>query len=977
MTDGPFLARFYTPRMTLVRSVQSPLLVGRDDALQLADRQLAEAAAGRGMGVLLAGEAGIGKSRLMWAILRKAEALGFHVGVGALSPYDREVTLASILDLARGMRSSDHFRALGADLLALERDRGADTLGHRRMLVHEIADRILEAVDGPTLLAFDDLQWADELSLEVVGELARRAANRPLLVLGTYRLGELPTGSIHREWRARLLSQRLAEEVRLAPLTYDETAIVTTLILGTGLPAPREVVGAVFARTDGIPLHIEELLAALGDAERSDGRAIRDAHVPETIEDAVLARFARLSRDAQAVARACAVIGRCFIPEVAAGLLDRHVGALDEPLQELVDEAFLYPFNFLDRGFYDFRHQLLRDALYGTVQAGELRRLHARAAEFGGLIEGASEIHASVHFERAGMHREAYRAALAGARAASAVTSRREAFELYGRAVVNAPGDLSPGDLADLYAEYCNAAFAVDDVPVAEESARIARRYHLAAGQLVEAAFDLLNLAGLARRDVRPVEERRKLLADADGELVALPESPERNAVLSGVRTSQALMELDAGRIGPSSTLFDEARRLRLASNDPDTSDIDYLAAELGILGGRTQPGLETMLDIARRARLARLESTGVTAFRWMAAIAARVMDYPTAEIALEEGLRYADEIEQSYCRHVLAATSSQVAWAGGRWDEAVHVAGQELVERGSRRGTLGSRDVLGFVAFGRGEVERARALFEDSLAIGRASGEVELVMPAIWGLAETALVAGQPDQAMERCEAGLDLALATGERALLVPFVVTGVRAGLAARRPDVAERWLQRLTPLFAGWESIARPALDHADGLLRTSAGSTVAARTSLEAAVAGWDRIGRTWEGLSARLDLAACLLRANRDAEAIPVLREALGRAEALGSVPLVQRGRELLAVTRRRGVEEEPWRPLTTREFEVARLVADGLTNGAIGEALHLSPRTVGAHVEHILAKLGFTRRAEIAAWVASMGVPAGSGVAG
>jgi DNA-binding NarL/FixJ family response regulator len=94
-------------------------------------------------------------------------------------------------------------------------------------------------------------------------------------------------------------------------------------------------------------------------------------------------------------------------------------------------------------------------------------------------------------------------------------------------------------------------------------------------------------------------------------------------------------------------------------------------------------------------------------------------------------------------------------------------------------------------------------------------------------------------------------------------------------------------------------------------------------------------------------------------------------------VPLVQRGRDLLAVTRGRGVEEEPWRPLTTREFEVARLVADGLTNGAIGEALHLSPRTVGAHVEHILAKLGFTRRTEIAAWVASMAVTVGGIIAG
>ena len=77
------------------------------------------------------------------------------------------------------------------------------------MLVHEVADLILDAIDRPTLLAFDDLQWADELSLEVIGELARRGRERPLLLVGGYRPGELPAGSIHREWRARLLSQRL------------------------------------------------------------------------------------------------------------------------------------------------------------------------------------------------------------------------------------------------------------------------------------------------------------------------------------------------------------------------------------------------------------------------------------------------------------------------------------------------------------------------------------------------------------------------------------------------------------------------------------------------------------------------------------------------------------------------------------------------------------------------------------------------
>ena len=102
-----------------------------------------------------------------------------------------------------------------------------------------------------------------------------------------------------------------------------------------------------------------------------------------------------------------------------------------------------------------------------------------------------------------------------------------------------------------------------------------------------------------------------------------------------------------------------------------------------------------------------------------------------------------------------------------------------------------------------------------------------------------------------------------------------------------------------------------------------------------------------------------------------MLTDVATRAEALASAPLRRRADDLLAIARGRGVEEEPWRPLTAREFEVARLVAEGMTNAAIGERAGLSPRTVGAHVEHILAKLGFTRRAEIAAWVAGMGVAA------
>ncbi len=950
--------------MSQVRPLLSPILVGRDDLLELAERRLADAAAGHGELLLLAGEAGVGKTRLLGAILRKAAGAGFRISKGDLAPQDRQVPLASIFDLARTMRREAAFGELGDELLAIRGGRGGDELGSRRLLVRDLAERIITSVDIPTLLAFEDLQWADEISLEVIGELARLGRDTPLLLVGSYRTDELPVDSYQREWRARLLNGRLAEEARLSPLTYDQTALVATLILGTGLPAPREMVKAVYQRTDGIPLHIEELLGALGEDARQSGRAIREAVVPDTIEDAILARAARLSPDARAVAHAGAVIGRCFVPEVVAGVLDRPLSDLDAPLQELVASSFLYPFDFLDRGYFDFRHQLLRDALYDSVPVAELRRLHARAGEFGAGLAGASEVHASVHFERAGLKAQAFRAALAGARAAAAITSRRESFELYARAAANLPKDLPAIERAELYDGYHEAASAVDDVAVMVETARLARRWYLEAGRPVAAAAALISEAGVARRDVRPASERLHLLDQAEAELRDLPDTPERNATLSDLRLFQALVRLDRVQLDEAAELLDEARSLWLASGGSDTRDIDYVAATVDVLAGRASTGLDAMLRIARGARDSRLEGTGVTAYRWATATAIRVMDYATAEIGLREGLRYANEIEQSYCRHVLAATSAHIAWTQGRWDDAIRAAEIELVERGSRRGTLGSRDALGYVAFGRGHVEQARNLLEASLAIGRASEEVELVLPALWGLAETALVAGEPAVAAGHCEEALELADETGERALLVPFVVTGVRAQLAARRPDAADRWLSRTRSMLSAWETLARPALEHGDGLVRLAAGSTVAARVALEDAIEGWDARPRTWEAAWARLDLAACLIRANRQGAALPILGDLRAMATRLDSPPLLDRTEELTRLARSRGAEEEPWRPLSSREFEIAGLVSEGLTNVEVARRLHLSPRTVGAHVEHILAKLDASRRSEIAAWV-------------
>jgi DNA-binding CsgD family transcriptional regulator len=956
--------------MTASRQLQSPLLVGRDEMLTLAEGRIADAKAGHGRLLLLAGEAGIGKSRLLRAVVRQAVLAGFRYSKGDLAPQDSLVPLASVNDLARSM-DERAFGDLGPRLLEFRGGKGLDTLASRRILVREIAEAIIDAIDRPTVLAFEDLQWADELTLEVIGELARLGQERPLLLLADYRFDELPPGSIHREWRSRLLTQRLAEELRLERLSEQDTALVTTLILGTGLPASREVVDAVYERTNGIPLHIEELLAALGPEVSADGRSIRDAAVPDTIEDAVLARTGRLSDAARAVARAGAVMGRCFAPDVLAGIMDRLVADLDDPLQELVDNAILLPFEMPDKGYYDFRHQLLRDALYDTVPASELRRLHARAGEFGAELIGASEIHASLHFERAGLRTQAFRAALAGARAAAAISSRRESFELFRRAITNLPNDLPVADRAKIYCEYADAAAAVDDMTALEEAAMQARRFWLEAGDALGAATALSLLVTVGRRDVRPRSERLAILAQAESELLALPPSPERASILAEVRYGQAMVAMDVGRLEEARARIEEARVLSREAGEPEI-DGEWFAAIRAVLEGSVQGGLQDVLEIARRAREVHLESSGVTAYRWAAWVGIRVMDYATAEIGLREGLRYADEIEQSYCRSIMAATAAHCAWAAGDWDEAVRTAELELVERTSRRAGISSRDALAYVALGRGQVDRARRLLDDGLAISRAGGELDLILPSLWGHAEASLVAGEPGRALAHCEEALELARGGGERPALVPFVVTGVRAALADRRPEAAERWLTHVSSLLVDWSGLAGPAIAHADGLIRLAAGTLVAARTSLEAAVAGWDAKGRIWEATWARVDLAGCLLRSNRYVDANRLIAEADTTARNLGSAPLRSRLDELGRQARGRGAEEEAWYPLTAREFEVAKEIASGKTNAEIAAELFVSPKTVSAHVEHILAKLGAGRRAEIASWVSSIAQPVG-----
>ncbi len=950
--------------MSHVRALLSPVIVARDEHMALARRRIVEVRGGHGQLLILSGEAGIGKSRLLAEIGRMATEDGFRVAKAEVAPQDHDVLAALFLDLGRAMRRDPAFGTIGRDLLEVAASRLNDRNPRRRDFVMELVD-LVGSPERPTALVFEDLQWADDLSLEALTELARQTRELPLLIIAAYRTSEALQGSVLREWRSRLVTQRLAEEMRLDRLTREETGAVVTHILGNGLPAPRDVVEVIYARTDGVPLHIEELCSALGRERLADSVAVHEAAIPETLEDATLARIAQLSSDAQAVARAGAVIGRSFVPSVLAGVMNRPVDELDAPIQELLNHDVL---DTLHNGSqFDFRHQLLRDALYRTVPAGDRRRFHARAAEFEGQLEGSSTTHASMHFERAGMTAEAFQTALAAGEHAMRLASHREAFILLRRAVDNMPASLSDSErarilllLGDANGNIDSNANAADLSMRAGELARRAGNSHVA----LEASFSLLEYA---RREGVSITARRDRTRSFINEIEASPPGEVRDTFLPNGLYHLAYVELDASRITDARAVLAEAAELVTGPAREQPRWVTTVLARLDVIDGHVAEGLATIRAAADAARSAGDEDSSISLYKEVALFAMRAMDYREARVAIVEGLRYAESVEQTYCGHSLGSCDALVLWSEGSWDDALRQGGHALSDAGAGASRNMARWALGYVEAGRGRRREAEEHLLPALEYGRRSERPDLVLPALWGLAEAALHAGDPAGAASRCDEALRAAQERGERMLIVPFAVTAVRAHQASGAPDAAVRYLNQFVRLTEPIADVARPAIQHATGLVRLSEGSTVAARAALEVAIAGWEVRGRCWETLWARLDLAAAHLRSSRFVDAMNLANEVRAAAEPIGAAPLLARADQFARTAKGRGAEQEAWHPLTTREFEVARKIADGLTNAELAGELSISPRTAGAHVEHILAKLGVSRRAEIAAWATSV----------
>ena len=316
-------------------------------------------------------------------------------------------------------------------------------------------------------------------------------------------------------------------------------------------------------------------------------------------------------------------------------------------------------------------------------------------------------------------------------------------------------------------------------------------------------------------------------------------------------------------------------------------------------------------------------------------------------------GIAYAQRSERWNDRHYMTAHLAHVLWATGDWPAADRAAEQALADgHGGVTTRISALHVLGFLALGRGQRSVAEGHLTEARELGERMGELQRLSPALWGLAETALHNGRHADAIAWCERGYAASTAVADAAYLFPYLVTGTRAHLATDDVAAARDWVARCTtPLTHRGIPGTMPALDHATGLLCLAEGDPLRAKETLAKASAGWAERGRFWEGTQALFDQAHAARGTRRPADAAALTATAVDRARAAGAAALMP--------------AEPDTRPLTAREVEVAGLVAGGATNREIAAALFVSPKTVAAHVEHILTKLGAARRTEIAAWAA------------
>jgi tetratricopeptide (TPR) repeat protein len=437
----------------MLQRVLSPVLVGRQEELSQLEDALLSANRGDGSFVLVAGEAGIGKTRLANELARRARKLGCGVLWGSCSEVELSLPYLPFVEAIGNHLGERDLADVRADLGPMTAElaqlfpqlgngapatpAGDPAQAKQRMFESVVTLLDLWARERGLLLVLDDVHWADSSTRHLLDYVARRLVRSRVMLLATYRSDELDR--LHPLTRTVQVWQRagLAETVAVDAMTPEQVAQMIAAILDAE-EVSGELAALVHARSEGNPFVLEELLREALDRReivRTDAgwerRPLDSLRMPETVREAVLMRLGRLDAVQVEVLRAAAVLGRSFDYGLLVEVSDTDEGAVLAALEAAVAQQLLEEdVGASDR--YSWRHALTQEAIAGDTVLPKRQRIHSRAAD-ALQVTGGSAMAVASHLLEAGRADEAADACFRAAEEAERSVAFREAAELLER----------------------------------------------------------------------------------------------------------------------------------------------------------------------------------------------------------------------------------------------------------------------------------------------------------------------------------------------------------------------------------------------------------------------------------------------------------------------------------------------------------------------------------------------------------------
>jgi DNA-binding CsgD family transcriptional regulator/tetratricopeptide (TPR) repeat protein len=984
--------------------VSSPILVGRSVELERIAKALDRAATGDTGHLLIAGEAGVGKTRLTAEVADRARERGFRVLRGeSVSVGGSALPYGPLVEALRGLLAEldpSEIAAIAgqasADLARLVPGFGRSVTGAHAQS-EWVQSRLFEALLGlferlgersPILLVIEDLHWADPGTRDTIAFLVRTLRRTPMLLVGTLRSDELHRRHPLLPWLAELDRGGRVDRIDLARLDRSQVAALMSAILGAE-PGP-DLVDSVFRRSDGNPFFAEELLAAGGTGLR----------LPPTLREILLAHIATVPDAAMPVLGVAAVAGR----RVAHDLLARVAGLPDDRLHEGLRAAISAHLLVVESGsgmeHYAFRHALVQEVVYDELLPGERRAWHRAFADaldaetpVAGATEAGHWAELAHHWAEAREERRAFETSLRAADAAMSSFAFAAALEGFERALGIWDGladaeDVAGFDRIDLLRRAGLAAYLAADYRRAVAHRRDAVAAADRAVDPVRAGILLEELGRALWVNGAPaasLETYRTAVATIPPE----PPTAERARALSGL--GQVLMLGD--RLAESRALCEEAIGVARAvgARAQEGHALNTLGRALVALGDSASgiAAIEESLRIAHDVR--RADDVG----RAYVNLTESLDEFGQSAAALEtttDGIRVAEELGVGHSYgYYLRLGGVSYAYNLGRWEEAGRLLDEAIASSPSGANSELYRFANSLMLLvGQGSIADADAGIGRAMELLNPDSGSQYIGPIRAAAAERELWGRHPRAAIEHVDAGLAPLAGTDDRmeTALLCRIGAWAAADLADEARDVRdeqllgkarthlETWRDRLDGLAPPLTDEPNPArvadrltfeaeAHRLDGDALPSTWRAVADRWAdlerpylaayarwreAEAALVAGDRVAAT-DALRASHAIAAHL-----GAGPLRVAVEAVGRRARIDPLPGERSEHELTAPG-----EADPF-GLTPREREVLALVADGRTNRQIAEALFISESTAGVHVSNILGKLGVTNRGEAAA---------------